>query len=70
MRIALKIIATVIFVISALGSSLAVIALFSEPNSQGATNAAVLGGCMISLLLCGAVWLLADIAESVAGRHL
>lgn len=73
MRATLKVIAGILFAVSMLAAVLAVIALISDASSRAAFNAeildgAILGGSVTSLLLSGAVWLLADIAESVRRR--
>jgi hypothetical protein len=67
-RAALKVVAGILFAFSTLATILGLVALVSDSSSQLAFNAAILGGAVTSLLLSGAVWLLADIAESVR-RH-
>jgi hypothetical protein len=66
MRTALKATAAVLLLLSAIATVIALIALFAGSSSQAESNAALLGGTVISLLLSGALWLLADIAESCA----
>jgi hypothetical protein len=66
MRTALKATAAVLLLLSAIATVIAIIALFAGSSSQAESNAALLGGTVISLLLSGALWLLADIAESCA----
>ena len=73
MRATLKVIAGILFAVSILAAVLAVIALISDASSRAAFNAEILdgqflGGAVTSLLLSGALWLLADIAESVRRR--
>ena len=58
MRAALKVIATILFVISILATGIALIALFSDSSSHTESNVALLGGAVTSLLLSGALWLL------------
>jgi hypothetical protein len=68
MRATLKVIASILFVVSILATGIALVALFADSSSQAGFNAAILGGTVTSLLLSGALWLLADIAESVRRR--
>jgi hypothetical protein len=68
MRAALKVIASILFVVSILATGIALVALFSDSSSHAESNAAILGGTVTSLLLSGALWLLADIAEFVRRR--
>ena len=65
MRTTLKVIAAILFTISALVTVIAIFALFADSSSRAGTNVAIVGGAVTSLLLSGALWLLADIAESV-----
>jgi amino acid permease len=65
MREALKVIAAILFGISAVATLGALTNLVTNEMAAAGTNSAVLVGVIACLLLSGAVWLLADIAISV-----
>ena len=70
MRKFMKVLAIILFVLSGITSAIAVIAVFADSTSNLGLNSSILAGAVTSLLLSGAVWLLADIAESLqAGRE-
>jgi len=60
-----KSISAILVFLSVLGIVMAVVELFSLHISSGVAEATLIGGFVICLLLSGALWLLADIAESV-----
>lgn len=71
MQAFMKVFSMIVFIIAALLTALGVIGLFVDGFAPAGSIGFLIGGGTSTLLLSGAVWLLADISEmlrSPAGR--
>jgi len=69
MRAFLKGLATLVLVIGVVVTLISIIIVFSDGSSNVSHNLLIVGACLSSLLVSGAVWLLADIAEWLARSY-